>query len=569
MKKYLSIILMLPLLIGISGCEEKEDLVFDHELPLFDIKENAILLEVIMPQGTIVDDEYYIVGAFNGGEEAIGNPDWKLEKAAQSNIKWGIYLYPNTFQGGKTPADGFTFHAKRQGAERSVDNQTVTHTYEGGVGTRTNIWVNRWEVYFGNVEKKNYTIYVDDQTGWDALALYAWGDDGDVTPSWPGMLPTGTETINGVVYTCFEMPEELKEVTMNLIFNNNNSGKQFDALQGFTLNRDLYLRITDGNYEEIDPNVAPYKGYTIYVIDETGWDALALYGWGADGDVTPSWPGLQPTGTKTINGANYTYFELGEELNGLVVNLIFNNNNNGKQFDALGGFTIDRDVYLRITEGGYEEIDPYAAPYKGYTVYVIDETGWDALALYAWSEGGDVTPGWPGLQPTGTKVINDVTYTYFELGEAANGLVANFIFNNNNGGKQFDALGGFTVNRDLYLRISDGTFEEVDPQNPNPGEESYTLYVDDHSGWEALAIYGWADGGDVTPGWPGLQPTGTKEIGGVNYTYFDLDKALTGKSMNVIFNNNNGGQQLDGPYITINRDYYFHITDNACIELTN
>ena len=65
-----------------------------------------------MPTGSLADDEYYIVGEFNGGEDAIGNPVWRLEKAAESNLKWGIYLYPSTFVNGKSLSDGFTFYAK-------------------------------------------------------------------------------------------------------------------------------------------------------------------------------------------------------------------------------------------------------------------------------------------------------------------------------------------------------------------------------------------------------------------------------------------------------------------------
>ena len=62
MKKYICNPLWLLLLFVafISSCD-KEEIVFDHELPQFELKENAILLEVIMPQGTSKDDEIYIV----------------------------------------------------------------------------------------------------------------------------------------------------------------------------------------------------------------------------------------------------------------------------------------------------------------------------------------------------------------------------------------------------------------------------------------------------------------------------------------------------------------------------
>lgn len=456
MKKIIYLLLTLPLITLFMGCNEMEDIVFDHEIQQFPVKENAILLEVIMPTGSLIDDEYYIIGDFNGGEDAVGNPEWQLEKAPESNLKWGIYLIPSSFQDEKTLADGFTFYAKRQGAERSVKNEPVIHTLNVGVGSFTNVWVNRWESYFGNVDKKSYNIYVNDQTGWDELALYFWAD-GVTTPSWPGLLPTGTEVVNGVTYTVFDMGEEFKDATLNFIFNNNNHGKQFDAMQGFTLNRDVYVIITATGYEEVDPNVKPYAGYTVYVDNQSGWDALALYAWG---DAEPvKWPGLQPTGTKEIKGVTYTYFELGEDMNDKVLNLIFNNNNNGKQFDAMQEFKVNRDVYVRITEDSYEEIDPDAVPHAGYTIYVDDRSGWDALALYYWGEGVP-DPGWPGLQPAGTKDIDGVTYTYFEIGEDINDKTVNLIFNNNNNNKQFDGP-SIPINRDYYFKITDSGFTEV------------------------------------------------------------------------------------------------------------
>lgn len=68
MKKYICNPLWLLLLFVafISSCD-KEEIVFDHELPQFELRSDAILLEVIMPQGTGADEIIYIAGDFNGG----------------------------------------------------------------------------------------------------------------------------------------------------------------------------------------------------------------------------------------------------------------------------------------------------------------------------------------------------------------------------------------------------------------------------------------------------------------------------------------------------------------------
>src|SRR5690554_5012078 len=128
MKKIYCLLLLLPFIASFTGCNDVDEIVFDHEKQEFPVKDDAILLEVIMPTGSLADDEYYIIGDFNGGEEAIDNPEWQLEKAANSNIKWGIYLVPSSFREGKTLADGFSFYAKRQGEERSVMDEPVVHT---------------------------------------------------------------------------------------------------------------------------------------------------------------------------------------------------------------------------------------------------------------------------------------------------------------------------------------------------------------------------------------------------------------------------------------------------------
>lgn len=85
MKKIIYWLFMLPLFALLNGCDDTDTIIFDDELPQFEIKANAILLEVIMPKGSAADDEYYIVGDFNGGAEAaVGNLEWQLEKATGS-----------------------------------------------------------------------------------------------------------------------------------------------------------------------------------------------------------------------------------------------------------------------------------------------------------------------------------------------------------------------------------------------------------------------------------------------------------------------------------------------------
>lgn len=457
MKKYIFLLFILPLLSLLGSCDSDDPIVFDHEQPQFEMKANAILLEVIMPQGSTTTDEYYIVGDFNGGfEEAIDNLEWKLEHSTGNNMKWGIYLYPSSFKNGKTLADGFTFYSKSQGAERSVFNKEVIHTLDASIGTRTNVWVDRWEAYFGNVQKDYYTIYVDDQSEWNALALHYWGaieSEGVTETDWPGLQPAGTKTINGVDYIYFELPKELNNKTINTIFNNNGGGKQFDALFDFLVERDIYVKITGSSFEEVDPNNV-YNGYYVYVDNQTTWEALTLYTWG-DVEVAV-WPGIQPEGTKEVEGVTYTYFKMGEGVNDKSINIIFNNNNGGTQLPDIP-VTMNRNFYFRISDTGSQEVDPFATSGTIRKIYVKDNSGWTAITMHYYG-AGETT--WPGISPAGTEEIGGVTYTYFEMPASLDGKAVSIIFNNNGGGEQL-ADTPITLDRDYYYQITSSDITEI------------------------------------------------------------------------------------------------------------
>lgn len=562
MKKIIYWLFMLPLFALLNGCDDNDMITFDDELPQFEIKANAILLEVIMPKGSAADDEYYIVGDFNGGAEvAVGNLEWQLEKATDSESKWGIYLIPSTFKDGKTLADGFYFVSAAKGEERSVKNEPVVHALDVSVGTRTNVWVDRWKAYFDTEEEGHdgFVVYVQDKSGWDNLYLYGWANGAPVTDAWPGFKVKGTEVINGVTYKYFDMGKGLDGFEgLNLIFNNGDGGAQFNG-PVVTLNKDFYFRITDKGFEEIDPEAS----YFIYVDDQSGWDELALYISGA-GDNNEDWPGLLPAGTKEINGVVYKYFETDAELMNQSLKLAFNNNktddDSGLVQSYVKSITFSRDFYFSITSDGCQEIDP-ATHGTSYSIYVEDNTGWSGLALYGYG-GVELGGGWPGIKEYETKEINGTAYKCFHLSPAATNKFVNLIFNNNNSSdnKQFDGPYIESINRDFYFRITDGSCEEI---------KGCTLYVQDNSGWEALALYSWGEA-ELGGGWPGIQVTGTKEISGVTYKYFDLSEHF-GKNVNLIFNNNGGGQQIEdgGLYTALIGDIYFSITANSYEKLPN
>ncbi len=477
MKKYnilsLFFLLLLPML---GGCS-KEEIVFDSELPRFELRPGYELLEVIVPQGTLATDKIYIVGEFNGGMDAVGNPMWQLEKASDTDVKWGIYLDPKDFVNGKTLADGYTFYSEEQGEERSLDNQPVKHTEHPGVGNRCNVLVYRWADYFnkpvdpGEIDHDGYVIYVVDNSEYEELALYAWGD-AEIFGGWPGIRPTGKVEKDGILYRYFDTGAANEGMNVNLIFNNNGNGKQL-ADYNVTLNQDFYLELTPDGVNEFDPsNVVNHDGYTIYVADQSGWDELYLYMWGTVNDLNGGWPGMPVTGTQVINGVTYKYFDLGAANcdAGLEEHLILNNGN-GKQIDDVVVFSLDRDVYIELKSNSATEIDPSTykpsgeepnpdpvpepTPEQEYNIYVQNLTGWTDFYIYAWGDE-EYFGGWPGAQASSTTEIDGITYLVFPI--KGKGQIENLIFTDN-AGNQYDAM-QVTFDRD-YTIIANLTSAEL------------------------------------------------------------------------------------------------------------
>ena len=318
-----------------------------------------------------------------------------------------------------------------------------------------------------------------------------------------------------------------------------------------------------------------HDGFCIYVDDQTGWDALALYAWG-DGEIFGGWPGASVKGTWKHDGVTWKYFDFGEANTGLVEHLIFNNAGQGTQL-ADFDFTIDRNVYVKITPEGVEEIstdEPVPPTTDGFAVYIDDQTGWDAIALYMWGDVNNLNGDWPGMQVSGTWDYQGVTWKYFEMGEANTGLAEKLIFNNNGQGTQLADF-DFTIDRNVFLRVTPEGVEELDIPFPSGGgpkiqHDGYVLYVLNESSQTDLALYAWGDT-VAFGGWPGMAPTGTETIKGVEYIYFDLGEANTGLNLNLIVNNNGGGIQWagDGINMTIEHDIYLRIGDNGDYEVLN
>ena len=553
-KKLYSLVLALLALTGMmSSCSDNEEIVFPHERQQFPTQADRVLLEFIAPFGTTVDEEIYIVGAFNGDSAAIGQPEFLLTKAPESDVKFGVYLNPSTFVGGKTLADGYRFYSATQGMEYTTSGELATHFDNPGVGTFANVWGQRWESYYWSGGEKpepehdGFVVYVDDQTGWDALTLYMWGDINNLNGDWPGMNPTGTWEKGGVKWTYFDMGAANTGLNENLIFNNGGNGSQL-ADFNFTIDRDIYLLVTADGVEEIglEPTVQ-HDGYALFVLNQSSQTELALYAWG-DAEAFGGWPGMAPTGTQTINGLEYTYFDLGEANTGLNLNLIPNNNNGGVQWE--GGdlnFTIDHDIYLRIFDGGYEVIskdyqgggdtpgtdpEPEPQPTGDMVVIAIKNTiGYNEPHLYAYGDS-EACGEWPGAAPV------KVTDNGWNLYELPAGGSFNLILNNNGAGQQIDGPALTTTGSHFFDVSSDWV------ESPN------TVTIQNNAGYANPHLYAWGDG-EIYGGWRGITPSSNEN----GTLVFPLPN--DGGTYNLILNGDGDGVQQDIAQVVANQSYSF------------
>ena len=594
MKKLNIFGLFLLLFTFFTGCKE-ESITLTSELPQFETREGLMLLEVIVPYGTGINDQIYIYGDFNGGEDAIGNPQWLLQRGnPQSGVpaKFGIYINPNDFVNGKTLADGYTFYNIQSGPEKNINDEPMLHYNYPATGARLNVFVDYWEADFSTpenpdeVEHDGYAIYILNNSSWTDLYLWAWDGDGNLAgadATWPGIPATGRMEIGGTMYTYFDTGASNEGRTVNIIISNNGSPQTPSPDPVITLDKDYYFELTaDGTLIEMDPNASiPHDGYTIFIYNNNP-DFAELYAWvweegsGGEDFLGVGWPGVPFTGTQMINGVAYEYFDFGAQNDGKTVNFIVNNNNQGKQAEV-DGLLLDKNYYYELSGTTLKEIDPETfkpggetpdtpsdpdepTPDVTYNIYVQNETGWPEFALYSWG-GSQIFGDWPGQTSNTVATIGGVEYLVFTV--PGTGAEQHLIFNNNKKDaeeikvEQDNMI--ITLDQNYYIKVTsiEATFIDT---------PTAYIFVDNQTDWDEVYLYGWGEAGnDLFGDWPGKVNESTKQNDGVTYLVWSFP--ANGKSENLIFNNgleeDNGKVQLGDFGVVLNEDMFLRITSQG------
>ena len=187
-------------------------------------------------------------------------------------------------------------------------------------------------------------------------------------------------------------------------------------------------------------------------------------------------------------------------------------------------------------------------------LFISLDTDWSpSVYVYAWGDVADTElfGGWGGYKIEGTTVAGPDGNQYYEIplsDSFYSGTVHLIIHDEvNDGDHRVESQSVLAVafgdeTEDVYLRVTgdelDG-YDVVRVEKPLP-----RLYVSSKLGWSAYAMYVWPED-DELPGWPGIQPIGTENIGGENWLVFEPTKPYTKKATNWIINNNGAGEQYD------------------------
>jgi len=148
---------------------------------------------------------------------------------------------------------------------------------------------------------KHY-IFVNDQTGWDALGLYAWGDS-ELFGAWPGEASVGDSIVNGVNYKVFLLDTE--GGSYHLIFNNWNNGVQLPDYD-IVADRDYFFTITANGVKEDEASVIEIvedKGPSIQVRDHVAIYPGAITVYNIHGQQVAS--GQQTVGMRQLGRGIY------------------------------------------------------------------------------------------------------------------------------------------------------------------------------------------------------------------------------------------------------------------------
>ncbi len=314
------------------------------------------------------------------------------------------------------------------------------------------------------------TVYFKDP-GWEHVYYYSWdSNDSKALGSWPGTEITATTVIDGDTYYYHTFERADDNYSFNVIFSNGD-GSQTNDITGIT--GDVYYKLgallNNGKYEVLDPSdpdpVDPVIQFTPYDVTvyfkkpASGWDTVMMHAWGSDGTINNAdgttlnddWPGGATT-TVVIGGETWCYRTFTIATEGANVNVVINNNNNGKQTVDITGIT--ETVYYELdttTDGQGKYNVSETTPFEPYiaTVYFKLPDDWDNVYFHSW-DASTVLTTWPGTLSDNVKMIDGMPWYYMEYEITAEDYAVNIVINNGSGTQTVNI---YNINSDRYYEL--------------------------------------------------------------------------------------------------------------------
>ena len=283
------------------------------------------------------------------------------------------------------------------------------------------------------------SVYFLNSRDWSVVRAYAWKEDGtQIFGGWPGLSAK-----NEGDYWWRADVKMVKDEDFSIIFNNGSEQTVNIDMSDMSEN---YIAIpgakTDGNFDVVKYSTKSAAeaelgiskdSTTVYFYNTDGWDEVCAYTW--DAADLGEWPG------KSAESDGDDWWKITIPASpGDNFNLIFNNNNNGKQTADLK-ITSLKNLYIWHSKAYASKAEAEAA-YKaslekpseeyeekeGYTtVYFYDEYGWTKPCVYAWGGNYNNCIGdWPGTEMT---YIGNNWYAANVLTEALENTELHLIFN--------------------------------------------------------------------------------------------------------------------------------------------
>ena len=291
------------------------------------------------------------------------------------------------------------------------------------------------EVYEPSCEEDDMSVFLETSNSVSSVTTWVWKSSSNFTGgTWPGEAMTlmGTTSDGSRLIWKWQYQGTLTSDPTGIIFVTD--GTQTADLtyrnHGYYIDGTWHHTVT--NYTSpaptlsIDKASGQYEGSVTVTVSASASDAVIVYT--TDG-TTPTASSRQATGEVRLTFTDNTVLTAGVLYQGKVRNVL-------QREYIFHGFV------------------PYTA-----TVYIKDPTvspnNWSSVYVYAWDSTGAIADSWPGVQVSGTRVVQGQRFYYRTFNIPNEGYTFNVVLSQGDSGHQSVDVTG--IGQDIYLEITSTT----------------------------------------------------------------------------------------------------------------